>query len=349
MSNWKNLLIPPEASIEDAIRAIGAGAMRIALVVDRDGKLLATVTDGDVRRGLIDQLPVTAPVQRIMNAAPKTIPVGTPREQAVALMHVHSVLQLPVVDKGMRVVGLETLLESGIKPRQDNWVFLMAGGFGMRLRPLTDALPKPMLPVGGKPVLETIVESFLAYGFHRFCIAVHYKAETIKAHFGDGARWNATIRYVEEETPLGTAGALSLLPESGELPVLVMNGDLLTRVSFSDLLRFHDEQRADATLCGRRYSHQVPFGVIDVDGQRVRRIVEKPVQHSFVSAGIYVIGANVIRAMRRGQSRDMPELIQELIERNRKVCFFPIHEYWVDIGQVEDFERAHHEFPGTTG
>jgi len=341
MSDWKKLLIPPDASFEEAIRALDTGGMRIALVAGGDGRLLGTVTDGDVRRALLQHTPFSEPVSRIMNRTPRTVPIGTPREDVVAIMHAHSLLQVPIVDAGFRVVGLETLIEAG--QRLDNWVFLVAGGFGKRLRPLTDDLPKPMLPVGGKPILETILDSFLRCGFHRFCIAIHYKAEVIKAHFGTGERWNATIRYIEEDEPLGTAGALSLLPDTGGLPVMVMNGDLLTRVNFRDLLRFHEQHGAAATMAGRHHHYQVPFGVIDAEGAQVRRVVEKPIQSWLVNAGIYVISAEVVRRIERGQPLDMPDLLDALVRRGEKVCFFPIHEYWLDIGQMSDFERAHRD------
>jgi dTDP-glucose pyrophosphorylase len=346
MSNWKDSLISPEASVEDAIKAIGAGAMRIALVVDANRRLLGTVTDGDVRRAIIRHVALDHPVRDIMNATPKTVPVGTGRDELLGILHAHSLLQVPIVDDEFRVVGIETLQDIGHTPQFNNWVFLMAGGFGKRLRPLTYDVPKPMLPVGGKPVLETIVESFIAHGFHRFYIAVHYKGEAIKEHFGNGERWDATIRYIDETTPLGTAGALSLLPSCDGLPVLMMNGDLLTKVHFQDLLRFHEQQGAVATLCGRRYNYQVPFGVIDAEGHVVHGIVEKPVHTCFVNAGIYVISPEAIAAVPKGESLDMPDLLQDFVDSKQKVCVFPIHEYWLDIGQMSDFERAGREFPG---
>jgi dTDP-glucose pyrophosphorylase len=345
MSDWQKLLISPEASIESAVQSISAGAMRIALVVDAEGRLLGTVTDGDVRRALLQRVALSEPVAQIMNATPKSVPLGTSRQDVVALMQAQSLLQVPIVDAERRVVGIETLLERQ-RPRLDNWVFLVAGGFGTRLRPLTDTLPKPMLEIGGRPVLEIILEGFIACGFHRFTIAVHYRGETIKRHFGNGERWNVTIRYVEEETPLGTAGALGLLPQTEDLPLIVMNGDLLTRLNFLDLLRYHEAQNATATVCARQHFYQIPYGVVEASGQTVRRIVEKPVQSCLVNAGIYVIDPAVIRAVTPGVPRDMPDLIQELVERNDKVCLFPIHEYWLDIGQVADFERALQDFPG---
>lgn len=345
MSTWKDTLIAPDQSVEDAIKTIGVGAMRIALVIDPSGRLLGTVTDGDVRRAIINHVGLNQPVREIMNPSPKTVPTGTTREEILGLMHAHSLLQMPIVDDEFRVVGIETLQDIGHQPRSDNWVFLMAGGFGKRLRPLTNDMPKPMLPIGGKPVLETIVESFIAHGFHRFYIAVHYKGDTIKSYFGNGERWNATIRYLDETTPLGTGGALGLLPDCDGLPLVMMNGDLLTKVPFQDLLRFHEQQSAAATLCGRRYNYQVPFGVIDAEGHQVRGIVEKPVHSCFVNAGIYVLSPEVVAAVPKDEALDMPDLLQDLIDRGKKVCVFPIHEYWLDIGQIADFERATRDFP----
>ncbi len=346
MVNLKNLFLAPEKSIEDAIKTIDKGGMRVALVVASNVRLIGTVTDGDVRRAIIRHVGLDRPVSEIMNTSPETVPVGTPRDEMRAVMQTHSLLQLPIVDDAFRVVGIEMFQEIDSKPRADNWVFLMAGGFGKRLRPLTNDVPKPMLPISGKPILETIVESFVARGFHRFYIAVHYKADTIKAHFGNGEKWNATIRYIEETTPLGTAGALGMLPDCDGLPLLMMNGDLLTKVPFQDLLDYHGQLGAAATLCGRRYNYQVPFGVIDAEGHDVRGIVEKPVHTCFVNAGIYVLSPEVVAAVPKGEAINMPDLLQDLMDRGRKVCVFPIHEYWLDIGRTDDFERAAREFPG---
>jgi dTDP-glucose pyrophosphorylase len=344
MINWKNLLISPDASIEDAISTIDRGGARIALVVDGEGKLLGTVTDGDIRRALIGHKPLTESISQVMNASPRSATRAMDRQKILALMSQHRVLQMPVVDERHHVIGIE-MFDVGIsEQRQDNWVLLLAGGFGTRLRPLTDSCPKPMLDVGGKPILQSIIESFINLGFHRFCVSVHYMADVIKSHFGSGEGWNVEIRYIDEDVPLGTAGSLSMLKDAGELPVIVMNGDLLSRVNYMDLLKFHAEHGAVATVCAREYTYQVPFGVIDFAGYEVRRIVEKPVQKCFVSAGIYVISPDVVAGMERGKAIDMPDLLQGLIDRNRIVCTFPIHEYWLDIGRFSDYERANREF-----
>lgn len=337
-------MIGPDATIEQAIQTIDQGGARIALVVDVSGKLLGTVTDGDVRRAIIGHKSLSDNVTSAMNSAPRTMKQPQDRQKAVALMSQHHIVQMPIVDDDGRAVGIELLDPAGSEKRQDNWVLLLAGGFGKRLRPLTDACPKPMLNVGGKPILQSIIESFVNLGFHKFYISVHFMPEMIKNHFGSGEDLNVTIRYIDEEIPLGTAGSLSLMQDIGDLPVIVMNGDLLSRVNYLDLLKFHKENVAVATVCSREFSYEVPFGVVKFEGYDVREIVEKPLNKCFVSAGIYVIEPSVIASMQRGAAIDMPDLLQNLIDDKQRVSTFPIHEYWLDIGRFADYERANRDF-----
>ncbi len=341
MKDWKRTLLSPEDSIQKAIEVIDQAALGIALVVDERKALLGTVTDGDIRRGLIRHLAMESPVSMVMNASPKTASVNREKKQLLALMKTENVHQLPLLDSDGRVVGLETLYNLTETKQYDNAVFLMAGGFGTRLRPLTNSCPKPMLAVGEQPILETILENFISYGFHSFFISVHYLAEKVKAYFGDGSRWGVTIEYVEEREPLGTAGALSLLPRDVvNQSVIVMNGDILTKVNFEHLRRFHDEQEAAATVCVKEYDFQIPYGVISSDEHRITGIVEKPVQRFFVGAGIYALSPGVIAGMESGVRLDMPDLLQRLVEQDKLVNMFPIHEYWLDVGRLDDYERA---------
>lgn len=339
-SAWKSIVIAPEESVEKALHVLDEGGLRIVMVVGTDGRLMGVITDGDIRRALLRRVDFSAPAVEVMNSRPIVAPAGATREALSNLMEQHSLLHVPLVDEAGRLVGLETLRELLQAQRRDNWVFLMAGGMGSRLRPLTDDCPKPLLPVGGKPILESILESFVASGFHRFCISLHYMAERIKAHFGDGRRWGVTIEYVEEETPLGTGGALGLLPDTGRLPILMMNGDVLTRLDFGSLLDFHRAQEAALTLCVREYDMQVPFGVVNGEGSSVTGIIEKPVHSFFVNAGVYVVGQEAIAISRPPRRLDMPDLVQSLIADKRRVAMFPIHEYWLDVGRMEDFQRA---------
>lgn len=344
MSHWRDVLVAPDDSIRDTVRAIDAAALQIALVADADGRLLGTVTDGDVRRGILSGVGLDEPVRTIMNPEPYRVREGEDNANILAMMKQHRIHQLPVVDGSGVLVGLETL-DDLLKPaRRDNPVVLMAGGLGTRLAPLTNERPKPMLHVGDRPILETILQNFMDYGFHRFYISVNYKAEMVREHFGDGSRWGVDIRYLHERERLGTAGALSLLEERPTSPLLVMNGDIMTRVNFESLMEFHLRNQAVATLGVREFSHTVPFGVVRMDGNRLLSLVEKPVEKVFVSAGIYVLQPEVLDLVPPNRYFDMPTLFQELMDQGLPTVGFPIHEYWLDIGRMEDFERAHTDY-----
>ena len=344
MKTWQQLLISPVASIRDAIARIDSGNSQIALVVDGNGVLVGTVTDGDVRRGILRGLSLEDLVSLVMNKTPTT---GNPSEDRTAflgLMKRRLLHQIPLVDKHGRVVGLETLDELLRPDRRDNPVVLMAGGMGTRLRPLTDEVPKPMLQIGDKPILESILESFAEYGFWQFYIAVNYKAEVIERHFGKGDKWDVQIEYIREDKKLGTAGPLSLLPAAPQSPILVMNADILTRVNFSYLLDFHERSLAAATVCIREYKHTIPYGVVHMKENDLTGIEEKPIHRSMVSAGIYVLEPETLNRLPKGGRYEMPELLQGLVNDGKKLAGFPIHEYWLDIGRLEDLERAHEFF-----
>lgn len=344
MKNWKQTLLPPSASLREAIETIDASSMQIALVVDEDLRLLGTVTDGDIRRGILRGVALDQPVGQIMNAQPTVARADEPREQMLANMQRKQLHRIPIVDEQNRVVGIE-FLEELIQPHlKENWVVLMAGGLGSRLRPLTNDCPKPMLKVGNKPLLETILENFIEYGFRHFFISVNFMAEMVKGYFGDGSRWGVEIRYLEEDQKLGTAGALSLLPQKPQSPLLVMNGDVLTKVNFRQLLDFHTSHRSQATMCVREYDFQVPYGVVRIDKHRITGIDEKPVQRFFVNAGIYVLEPEALNAIPVGGYFDMPTLFETLIAKGEETVVFPIREYWLDIGQMADYDRANGEF-----
>lgn len=349
MNRWHMARIAPEKTIRDAIRTIDEGAIRIALVVDGENRLLGTVTDGDIRRGILRGVALEEAVTRVMNPHPTTARADEGQDTILERMKQTRLHQIPVVDGQGRLVTVEILDELLQTRHRDNWVMLMAGGLGSRLRPLTDECPKPLLKVGSKPLLEIILENFLEYGFRRFYISVNYKAEMVKEHFSDGSRWGIEIRYVHEDQRLGTAGALSLLAERPALPLIVMNGDLLTKVNFQHLLDFHAEHRARATMCVREYDFQVPYGVVRIDNHRVLGIDEKPVHRFFVNAGIYVLEPEVLDLIPSGTYFDMPELFTKLIDRKDETTVFPVREYWLDIGHMEDFARANGDFPEVFG
>lgn len=345
MKHWRNALVTLDASLREAIGRIDAGSVQIALIVDGTGRLLGTVTDGDVRRALLRGVTLDASVREVMNVNPTRAYSSWERESILALMQSRGLHQIPVVDDAGIVVGLEVLDEFLKVPRHDNWVVLMAGGLGTRLRPLTEDCPKPMLRVGERPILEYILEAFVGYGYHRFFFSVNYLWGMIEEHFGDGSRWGARIEYLKERDRLGTAGALSLLPERPTMPLFVMNGDLLTKVNFNHLLDFHASHSAVATMCVRSYEHQIPYGVVAMDGHRLLAIKEKPKQRCFVSAGIYVLAPEALDVIEPGSYLDMPSLFETLIGAGRPTAVFPVREYWLDIGRLEDFDQAKGDFP----
>lgn len=336
--NWKNILVSPKATIQEVLKVIDSEALQLALVVDLDNRLLGTVTDGDIRRALINGVPLSHPIFEIMFTKPTVVNLGTTRTKILELMDAKQLNSIPVIDEGI-IVGLETIREATKKTKYDNPVFLMAGGFGTRLKPLTNNCPKPLLKVGDKPILETLLLSFIKSGFHDFYISTHYLPEMIEEYFGLGEKWGVSINYVHEEEPLGTGGALGLLPKSlPDLPIIMMNGDVLTKVDLESLLVFHNTNKANATMCVREYEYQVPFGVIESEGNNIKSMTEKPVQRFHVNAGIYVIGRKIINSVEENEVIDMPSLLERYL--GDKVLMYPFYDYWLDIGRIDDFNRA---------
>ncbi|MBF0098169.1 MAG: nucleotidyltransferase family protein [Magnetococcales bacterium] len=342
--SWRSVLVRPEATILETIQVIDQGAMRVALVVDDGGRLLGVVTDGNIRRGLLNQIGLQEAVSRVMNAQPITVQVTDSREQVLALMNAREIEHLPVLDAQGRLVGLELLQELTLPTVKENWVVLMAGGLGSRLGAMTQECPKPLLRVGPKPILEGILENFLQYGFRRFYLSVNYKKQMIQAYFGNGAAWGAEIRYLEEKQRLGTAGSLSLLPEVPQQPFFVMNGDLLTRIHFQHILDFHQTHQAQATLCVRRVEQTIPFGVVEMAQHRLLAIEEKPTHHYFVNAGIYVLDPQVLPLIAADHYLDMPDLFRKVMAEGMTATAFPFLDYWMDIGQMSDYDRARQEY-----
>jgi len=347
MNSWQSVLISPQVSLQDAIGVLDRGGRQIAVVVDAEQRILGTLTDGDVRRALLRQLPLSTPVAEVMARHPRTAPADSSKQQILQMMERHQVLQIPLIDPAGRVVGLETLHELLHGRRKNNAVFLMAGGFGKRLQPLTDNCPKPLLQVGEKPILEIIIENFVKAGFHRFFISTHYLPEMIRERIGDGSRWDIEVEYVHEDEPLGTGGAVGLLPRDRiQEPMFMMNGDLLTNLDFNKLLDFHNSHDAVATMCVREYEHRVPYGVIESDGLRITSMTEKPAYRYFINAGIYLLSPEILHSVAPGQRIDMPTLLEQQMAQSKAVNMFPVHEYWLDIGRMEDFQRAQYDVAG---
>lgn len=344
MMRWEKTLVYCGDTVKQVIQTIDSSSMQIALVVNSERKLLGTVTDGDIRRGLLRGRTMEDSVEDVMNANPLTIRKYEDQEEVLKMMRQRRIRQIPVLDDDGVVIGLESiddLLEPEVK---ENWVVIMAGGLGTRLHPLTRDIPKPLLKIGNKPILEIILDNLRNYGLTKFYLSVNYKSEMIEEYFGDGSAWGIEIRYLREDKRLGTAGSLSLIPEKPTAPMIVMNGDLLTKVNFTQLLQFHHEQHALATLCVRDFEFQIPYGVVQVKHQKLKAFVEKPVERYFVNAGIYVLNPELLEDVPRNTYYDMPTLFESLLQSHRNTSVFPIREYWLDIGRMDDYNRAHGDF-----
>ncbi len=344
MKNYKNILLNPESTIREALKIIDSGAMKIGIVVDENEKLIGTVTDGDIRRGLLNNLSLDDIIESVIFRTPTVCKIDDTKEKILEIALEKKLYQIPIVDNDGKLIGIEEVDEL-LKPKhKNNKVVLMVGGLGTRLRPLTDKTPKPMLKVGDKPILETIILNFKKYGFTEIILSVSYKSEIIENYFGNGSKFGVNIEYVHEEKRMGTAGALSLIREKLSEPFFVMNGDLLTNINFEHMMDYHVQNHAIATMGVREYDFQVPYGVVNVDGINIKSIEEKPVHNFYVSGGVYVLDSKVLDLIPENEFFDMPTLFEKIIEKNLKSISFPIREYWLDIGRMEEFEKANNEY-----
>ena len=344
MNKYRKILLNPTSTIKQALQIIDGGAIQIALVVDKDEKLLGTVTDGDIRRGLLNNLSLTDSIETIIFKTPTICSIEDTKEKILEIALAKKLHQIPIVDKDGRLIGIKEIDEL-LKPEyKSNRVVLMVGGLGTRLRPLTDHTPKPMLKVGNKPILETIILNFKKYGFVNIILCVSYKSEIIEEYFKDGSEFGVNIEYVHENKRMGTAGALSLVKEKLNESFFVMNGDLLTNINFENMMEYHLSNNSVATMGVREYDFQVPYGVVKTDGINIVSIEEKPVHQFFVSGGVYVLNSAVLEYIPEDEFYDMPTLFEKLIEEKEKSISFPIHEYWLDIGRIDEYEKANREF-----
>lgn len=335
------LFVTPEFPIRQTMEIIDRHASGIALVVDDKERLIATVTDGDIRRALLKHMTLDQPVGDLLDAAIKPITArhGSAHSSLLALMREHAILQLPLIDENQRVVDLVLLKNLQLDTGPSMQALIMAGGFGKRLMPLTEDCPKPMLPIGGRPLLELTLERLTASGVENVHISTHYLPDKIVEHFGNGSKFGVNLNYVQEKRPLGTGGALGLLGDITQT-TLVINGDIVTDLDFRAMVEFHREHDAAATVAVAKYDVTVPYGVVRHDGVEVTGLSEKPIIRQFINAGIYIVEPRVERYLERDKFFNMTDLIERLIAGGERVVAFPVREYWIDVGQTSDYERV---------
>ena len=330
--------------IKAALNALNDNPFSPLYIIDDSNILVGSVTDGDIRRGLLSNWTIDETVEKVMNKNPLVASHLLEASAIEQLMEQHELRSIPVVDDAGVYIRLQERSEfkSAKKIKRENPVFIMAGGFGTRLYPLTKDCPKPMLEINGKPILHSIIDGFIKLGFSNFYISTHFLANVITDYFGDGSRFGVSISYVHEEEPLGTGGALALLPKDiSDSPLIMINGDVITDLDYEGLMQYHERSGSDATICVREFTYKVPFGVISVDEKnKVVDMAEKPEHTSLINAGIYVIDPKVIKRAEPHVYIDMPTALMACKQDGMSLQVFPIHENWLDVGRHDDLEKA---------
>jgi dTDP-glucose pyrophosphorylase len=334
------LILNNDSKFDEAIKLLDKNGNGVLPVVDEDNIFIGLITDGDIRKAILKK---QLDLKHIINNNPFTLNVKSSKMKRIQYLKNIKRRQVPLIDDNNKFISLFTLdeLEFNIK---ENIVVIMAGGLGTRLGELTKDIPKPMLHVGNKPILETIIEKFIEFGFYKFYLSVNYKKEIIKKYFRDGTKWGIEINYLEEDKRLGTGGALSLIKEKLTEPIIVTNGDVLTNINFDELLLFHNEKKSKATMCIREYEHIVPYGVIETQKDMITSLSEKPRIKFNINAGVYVLEPSSVEKIPKNKYYDLPSLFNYLIENDTIPYCYKLSDYWIDIGRVEEFERAQKDF-----
>ncbi|MDO9235822.1 MAG: nucleotidyltransferase family protein [Aquabacterium sp.] len=337
---WRQAILPIHSTIEQAVRNLDQVAIKIVLVVNEKAELEGTISDGDIRRGLLKGLDLNSPIADVIHRNALVAPPEMGRELVMQLMAANKIQQIPVVDEQHHVVGLHLWDEITTPPTRPNLMVIMAGGMGTRLHPHTENCPKPLLSVAGKPMLEHIIDRAKLEGFNHFVLAIHYLGHMIEAHFGNGERLGVQIDYLREESPLGTAGALGLLNPLPDAPFVVTNGDVITDIRYGELLDFHTRHTATATMAVRVHEWQHPFGVVQTQGVEIVGFEEKPIARSHINAGVYALDPAALSVLSADARCDMPTLFERLQAKVMRTVAYPMHEPWLDVGRPDDLAAA---------
>lgn len=337
---WQQAILPANATIKQAIRNLNQVSIKIVLVVNDRAELEGTISDGDIRRGLLKGLDVDSPIASVIHRNALVVPPEMERDMVMQLMVANKIQQIPVVDEHHHVVGLHLWEAITTPPTRPNLMVIMAGGIGTRLRPHTENCPKPLLPVAGKPMLEHIIERAKLEGFSHFVLAIHYLGHMIEDHFGNGERLGVQVDYLREQSPLGTAGALGLLNPCPDAPFVVINGDVITDIRYGELLDFHIRHDAAATMAVRVHEWQHPFGVVQTEGVEIVGFEEKPVARSHINAGVYALDPLTLSVLPANAHCDMPTLFERLQANAKRTVAYPMHEPWLDVGRPDDLLAA---------
>lgn len=344
---WRQAILPTNTTIGQAIRNLDQIAIKIILVTNETGMLEGTISDGDIRRGLLKGLNLNSPITSVIHRNALVVPPELAREQVMQLMVANKIQQIPVVNEQHHVVGLHLWDEITTPPTRSNLMVIMAGGMGTRLRPHTENCPKPLLPIAGKPMMEHIIDRAKLEGFNHFVLAIHYLGHMIEAHFGNGEHLGVKIDYLREDSPLGTAGALGLLSPLPNAPFVVTNGDVITDIRYGELLDFHTRHGATATMAVRVFEWQHPFGVVQTQGVEIVGFEEKPIARSHINAGVYALDPSALSVLTADEHCDMPTLFERLQTQGKLTVAYPMHEPWLDVGRPDDLKQANNNTVNT--
>lgn len=338
--DWRKAVLSSGSNIRQAIQVLNEASMKIVLVTDASGKLLGTISDGDIRRGFLKNLELTSPIETILHKDALVVPPELSRDLVHQFMIANKIQQIPIVNSEMHLVGLHLWDQITVASRRDNFMVIMAGGKGTRLQPLTDNCPKPMLRIAGKPILEHIIDRAKVEGFSHFIIAINYLGHVIEEYFGNGDDLGVNIDYLREESPLGTAGALSLLYPLPDSAFIVTNGDVLTDIHYGEVLDFHIQHMATATMAVRVHEWQNPYGVVKTQGIEIVGYEEKPISRAHINAGVYAFGPAILELLERATPLDMPKVFELVHGRGMRTVAYPVHERWLDVGRPDDLSTA---------
>ncbi len=339
-SIWQSVIINSDATIGDAIRNLDESGIKIALVTNKSGLLEGTISDGDVRRGLLKGLDLNSSIASIVHHKALVVPTEMSRELVMQLMIANKIQQIPVVDEQHQVVGLHIWNEISSPAIRSNLMVIMAGGMGTRLLPHTENCPKPLLNLAGKPMLEHIIERAKLEGFSHFVLTIHYLGHMIEKYFGNGDRLGVRIDYLREDSPLGTAGSLALLTSLPDTSFIVTNGDVITDIRYGELLDFHNRHEATGTMAVRIHEWQHPFGVVETNGVEIVGFEEKPITRSYINAGVYALHPKSLSVLNGAERCDMPTLFERLQRLSMRTVAYPMHEPWLDVGRPDDLLAA---------
>ena len=337
--DWRAAILNEKSTIKDAIKCLINSSLQIVLVVSSKSKLIGTVTDGDIRRGILSNLKLTESILDVIKKNPLVVTSEIDSKTVKYMMSANSLLQLPIVDKKRRIVGLHLWNDYFNTEIKNNIVVIIAGGFGKRMLPKTKLIPKPMLKINNKPILEHIISNIRSCGFKNIIITTHYLGKIIEDHFKDGTKYGVNISYHREKKPLGTAGSLRSINIDKNNPIIVTNGDVITEVNYSEILDYHKTQHADATMAVRTVDQKNPYGVVEAEGVKFKNIIEKPITKISVNAGIYVLNNKAIQLTPKNSKYDMTDLFSKLRKKNKNTVIFPIHENLKEYGSRNDINK----------